>query len=304
MQTPLVSVIIPTYNRGRLVLDAVKWVQHQTYENIETIVVVDGSKDDTIQILSDYGETLPASRGAHFRIVAQDNLGVSSARNNGVQNAFGQIIAFLDDDDPWHPEKVARQVSELQKYPADSPILCTTDYRTIDPRTDDQEIIKLEKIVNYERSLIEFPPPSAWLLRRELFEAMGGFDTTLKRGEDSDFLIRLRKTGALFINVTEPLMTYTLPHPGKVYSPSDHKMMAVLLERHGLWYREALPPEVCDKMMAWHQRTLPARLYEKVIEKLNVTQTLACDGEGFIPPSRPVKSDQKIKQPRLATKDI
>jgi glycosyltransferase involved in cell wall biosynthesis len=90
---PLVSAIIPTYNRASLVCAAIDSVRQQTYENVEIIVVDDGSTDDTQARLKVYGDSV--------RVVVQDNTGPAAARNLGIELSRGEIVAFLDSDDMW-----------------------------------------------------------------------------------------------------------------------------------------------------------------------------------------------------------
>ena len=103
----LVSVIIPTYNRGYCLCEAIDSVLAQTYTNIEIIVVDDGSTDSTEEILKKYGPEI--------QYLWQENQGVSSARNLGIRAAKGEWIAFLDSDDEWLPNKLERQLEELRK---------------------------------------------------------------------------------------------------------------------------------------------------------------------------------------------
>jgi glycosyltransferase involved in cell wall biosynthesis len=106
---PLVSVILPTYNRAALVTRAVESVLAQTYPNLELIIIVDGSTDDTLQRLEPYRR--------HARIVHQANAGLGAARNTGISLARGRFIAFLDDDDIWHPEKIRIQIEFFMSHP-------------------------------------------------------------------------------------------------------------------------------------------------------------------------------------------
>lgn len=102
---PLVSVIIPTYNRGDKLSVAIDSVYNQYYDNIELIVVDDGSSDDTAEVLKKYP-------GAVF--IKQQHAGQAAARNNGLQNSTGTIIASLDSDDYWQPEFLTRCVEKLE----------------------------------------------------------------------------------------------------------------------------------------------------------------------------------------------
>jgi hypothetical protein len=107
---PLVSAIIPTYNGGAFLADAIDSVLTQSYPAIECIVVDDGSTDDTPAII--------AAFEGRIRRTRQANQGPARARNQGARMARGEFIAFLDDDDVWRPAKVERQVSKLAQRPA------------------------------------------------------------------------------------------------------------------------------------------------------------------------------------------
>src|SRR5260370_40369290 len=105
--TPLVSVIIPTYNRAALVCQTIDNVFQQTYRNFEIILVDDGSTDETQARLRQYGDRI--------RVITQTNAGAAVARNRGIAAAHGEIIAFQDSDDLWQPTKLERQVPLLQE---------------------------------------------------------------------------------------------------------------------------------------------------------------------------------------------
>lgn len=116
MPNPLVSVIIPTYNRSHVICKAIESVLHQTYENIELIVVDDGSTDDTPSRLAVYDDKIC--------VLLQDNTGPSIARNHGVEASHGEILAFLDSDDLWLPTKIEQQVHILENV--ESSVPCNT----------------------------------------------------------------------------------------------------------------------------------------------------------------------------------
>jgi len=109
VNNPFVSVIIPTYNRSHLTIRAVESVLSQTYKNLEIILVDDGSTDDTKERLHQYKERV--------RYIYKENGGVCSARNVGIRNAAGSIIAFLDSDDMYEPQKIELSVRYLLKHP-------------------------------------------------------------------------------------------------------------------------------------------------------------------------------------------
>lgn len=108
-QNPLVSVIIPVYNGSRYIASAIESVFSQSYQNIEIIVVNDGSRDDTYEKIKPYLDRL--------KYIYQKNCGASAARNKGIMNSAGEYVAFLDHDDIWLPEKIKTQIKYMSEHP-------------------------------------------------------------------------------------------------------------------------------------------------------------------------------------------
>ena len=113
MTPPVVSVVLPTYNRAALLPRAVESVIAQTYGDWELIVVDDGSTDETAAVVSAYGTKL----GDRFVYLRQENRGSSAARNRGIEASRGRFVAFLDSDDEFAPTKLARQLALFERYP-------------------------------------------------------------------------------------------------------------------------------------------------------------------------------------------
>ena len=118
--TPLVSVVIPTFNRGNFVRWAIQSALSQTHSAVEVIIVDDGSTDETEEVI----QTIKDPRVRYFRT---DNQGNYCARNIGLEKAKGEFIAFLDSDDQFLPEKIAKQLEQFKKtrllvYAAPTPI--------------------------------------------------------------------------------------------------------------------------------------------------------------------------------------
>jgi glycosyltransferase involved in cell wall biosynthesis len=181
---PVVSVIIPTYNRAALVREAVASVKAQTYRDFEIVVVDDASTDATFEALAAWRD-VRVLRHACRR-------GVAAARNLGVAAARGQWLAFLDSDDLWLPAKLARQMEYLADRPDLS--LCQTDETWV------RRGVKLNKPATHRKVAGRiFSPslarcmisPSAVILDRRLFEDHGGFDEDLPAAEDYDLWLRL-----------------------------------------------------------------------------------------------------------------
>ncbi len=187
--SPLVSVVIPTYNRINLLSDAIKSVYEQTYKNIEIIVVDDGSTDATRQMV--------ISCFPQVRYIYQRNQGVSVARNTGIRHAVGEFVAFLDSDDLWIPGKLEKQLNEFKKSPtlkivAGNRIKIKPEERVSWPRitTNTKNISFLWLLAGKH-----LPTPSV-IVRREVFSQVGYFNTNLTTGEDWDLWLRIVSVGS------------------------------------------------------------------------------------------------------------
>jgi len=181
---PQVSVIIPTYNRSWCLSEAIDSVLSQTFQNMELIVVDDGSTDETPALLSRYGNRL--------RCLRQTNQGVSAARNGGIQAARGNLIALLDSDDSWQPDKLARQVAFFDNHP--DAMICQTEEIWIrrGVRVNPKRRHRKPSGWIFEPSLaLCLVSPSAVMMRRKLLEETGGFDESLPACEDYDLWLRV-----------------------------------------------------------------------------------------------------------------
>jgi glycosyltransferase involved in cell wall biosynthesis len=180
-----VSVIIPTYNRAAWVMEAAASVLAQTYRDFELLVVDDGSTDGTLVALATFGGEIKVRR-------REERRGVSAARNLGARAAAGEWLAFLDSDDLWLPDKLARQVEYLKANP--DLVICQTGETWIrnGVRVNPPEACrKMEGDIflpSLSRCLVS---PSAVMLHRRLFEEMGGFDEELPAAEDYDLWLRI-----------------------------------------------------------------------------------------------------------------
>ena len=181
---PLVSIIIPTYNRGWILKDAIDSVLAQDYEDFELIVVDDGSTDTTPQILESFGQEIIVLR--------QANKGVSAARNRGIAAANGQLVAFLDSDDIWLPGKLSRQVEFFGSTP-DAVIHQTEEiWIRNGVRVNPKRRHRKQSGMIFEPSLkLCLISPSAVMIKKNLFNAVGLFDENLPACEDYDLWLRI-----------------------------------------------------------------------------------------------------------------
>jgi len=183
-KNPEVSVVIPTYNRGWIIKEAIDSVLAQDYRNFQLIVVDDGSTDNTMDILDSYQEDI--------HVVPQKNRGVSAARNQGLEQASGSFIAFLDSDDIWLPQKLSSQVAFFNSNP--DALICQTEEIWIrnGARVNPKKRHKKPSGMFFESSLnLCLISPSAVMMKRGLFDEVGLFDENLPACEDYDLWLRI-----------------------------------------------------------------------------------------------------------------
>jgi len=181
---PLVSVIIPTYNRWPMVREAVESVLAQRFRDFELIVVDDGSTDDSARELG--------SLGVKLRLIWQTRKGVSAARNLGSAIARGRYIAFLDSDDLWLPKKLEVQLAFMEQNPRIE--ICQTEEIWVrrGVRVNPRDRHRKASGDIFRRTLdLCLVSPSAVMMTKELFERTGGFDETLAVCEDYDLWLRI-----------------------------------------------------------------------------------------------------------------
>jgi glycosyltransferase involved in cell wall biosynthesis len=217
MDGPLVSVIVPTYNRADTVSETIDSVLEQTYSNLEVIVVDDGSKDNTQEVLRGYG--------TRIRNIQQENAGQMVARNRGIREASGEIICFLDSDDLWLPRCVERHVQVLEKAPAEVPCslangwLYFADGRRMTsfenshlfPSLDEGLCLNIPDIL--ASRFVMFCQFIA--IRREALQKAHGFDEDLKFMEDYALPLRLALLGP-WAFISETLVVWRQGPPGSV----------------------------------------------------------------------------------------
>ena len=176
--TAPVTCIIPVYNAGRYLAEAVRSVMAQTRPPVEIIIVDDGSTDDSAQVA--------ASFDGGVGYVRQDNAGPAAARNLGLQHARAEFVAFLDADDTWHPEKLERQLARFGARPElDISVTQVANFwapedAARDPRSRDPR--HTEPWPGYTCVSL--------LTRRRTFDIVGPFDPALWLAEDNDWFVR------------------------------------------------------------------------------------------------------------------
>jgi glycosyltransferase involved in cell wall biosynthesis len=212
----LISCIIPVFNGERYLRYALESIFIQTYRPLEVIIADDGSTDGTAAaVATAYGEKVI--------YVRQDNAGPAAARNLGLSVAHGEFVAFLDADDLWHQEKLARQISRFEVRPELD--LCITFVQNF-------WIPELqEKAARFADPALLHPFPGytsqALLARRALFDTVGQFDPNLHHADLKDWFLRVAEQGAV-LEVLPDVLVYRRLHETNL---SHYKAVAYREER-------------------------------------------------------------------------
>lgn len=212
---PGVSVAISAYNYAKFLPAAINSVLAQDYPNFEVIVVDDGSKDNTAEVVAAFGDRV--------RYIYQTNAGLSAARNTGIKAAQFDYVAFLDADDQFQPSMLRRIMETFAKLPAEFAVVaCRTSYMDIEGRdlksktlqgTEPQEFTCRDFIFKNRCSA------DAAIVRKSVFEEVGQYDTSLRSTEDRDIWIRITARKRFFL-IPEALLRVRL-HPNSMSKHAD-----------------------------------------------------------------------------------
>ncbi len=269
--SPHVSIIIPVYNTELFIVEAIKSVQEQTFKDWDLIVIDDGSSDNTADLVSTF---LSDSRIKYYK---QENSGPAVARNTGLLLTSGELVAFLDADDYWHPTKLEKQVQVFQNHP-------------------DVDICGVQAdIVDLSRTIIsEKPHPDGFyygngfpriffttlanmttgVFRRTIFDKHGCFDVNCKLAEDYELFLRLARDAVFYVipeilayirkggNITS--ISYTQGDIRREYALNN--IIPQFLTEHGgsdhvKWYHVRKLRGLCYKNRADEKGTYREALY-------------------------------------------
>ena len=195
----MISVVIPLYNKEKQIACTLQSVFEQTFQNFEIVIVDDGSTDNSVEEVEKFDDS-------RIRLIHQTNAGVSVARNRGIEEASGELIAFLDADDVWMPEYLATQYGLYQKYPECSVYACNYEFRDSEGKVTPTIIRKLPFegedgiLSNYfEVASCSHPPicSISIMVKKMAIQAIGGFPLGIKSGEDLLTWARLAVSGAI-----------------------------------------------------------------------------------------------------------
>jgi glycosyltransferase involved in cell wall biosynthesis len=204
---PLVSVVIPAYNAAETITEAIDSVLAQSMDDVEVIVVDDGSSDGTRQVVDQIADP-------RVRLIPQSNAGAPAARNTGIHASTGQWVAFLDSDDLWLPHKLETQLAALDAAP--SVRAAQSSVYWVDGELHVRSVERCRRSRDGLLNILRFtntPGASSTLIvDRLLLEELGGYDDSLTILEDWDLMIKLARFGNL-VSIDEPLALYRI-HPG------------------------------------------------------------------------------------------
>ena len=212
MSAPLVSVIVPAHNGRRHLAEALASVAAQTHPAVECIVVDDGSTDGSAAI---------ARAAPGVRVVVQPNAGVAVARNTAVALARGTYFAFLDQDDRFEADKLARQLAALEADPA-AGFALVHERIELEDGTEFPTWIRRPPAEGHQPSFI----PGSWLIPRATLRAVGCFDASYISGSDTDWLLRARERGLRPVVVPAPLLVR------RVHAANNSHDLEVLRAEH------------------------------------------------------------------------
>ena len=206
MPAPLISIVLPTYNRRTLLGRAIESVLRQTVSDFELLVVDDGSTDGTAELVSGFRDSrihligLPANRGQ------------SVARNEGIRRARGEWLGFQDSDDEWIPEKLERPLAAIRAEPGVA--LVYGDLLRV-PARGEPFVMPAPELARGRVFDARTSGYAAYgigiqscLIRRVVFQSLGGFDEQLRCFEDLELLLRIVRAGHAARRIPEPLVRY------------------------------------------------------------------------------------------------
>lgn len=226
--SPLVSVIIPTYARSQYICRAIDSVLHQTYQNIEIIVVDDNGENTKDQLIT-YQTLKPYIEKKQIRYIThKTNLNGSAARNTGIFNAKGEYICLLDDDDEFFPSKIEKQINVLSQLDDNwAGVYCNSMDRIVTANGVQEKINKVKPSNNLKENFLSCQAQfgsSSLMLKKHVCIELNGFDVTFKRHQDWEFIVRILRKYKLKLVEPNGALLYYYIYPENTNRPSGEKI--------------------------------------------------------------------------------
>ena len=247
---PAISIIMPCYNDGARLPDAIHSVEKQSFRDFEIIVVNDGSTDNSPDVLARFSDELP-----YLRVLHQANQGASAARNRGLKEARGRYIAFLDADDTWSPDFLEKMHQALESHPQAALAYCGWQNLGIDGKRSPPFVPPDYEASNKVEIFLEgcrWPIHGA-LTRKKAIEEIGGFDTALMASEDYDLWLRIATFHPIVL--VPSVLAYYHHHEGEQLTKNQHQLAVDHLAvqekflRQYPWIRHQLGTTKCREIL-------------------------------------------------------
>ncbi|GAB3219720.1 glycosyltransferase family 2 protein [Algoriphagus aestuariicola] len=252
MNHPLVSIIIPVYNKADIVRETLESALAQTYSNTEIVLVNDGSTDGSLDILKTYARDFPEK----IQLVTQKNSGVSQATNKGIQVAKGEFIQFLDADDLLFPEKIENQVGLL--IGKSSGAIATCEWVTFSDMPEQSQRWSLNVFKDYPDSIdmcldffnhSEMMADSSYLVPRDLIEKAGPWNEAITVNQDGEFFLRVLVHAKAVLFEPSGRVFYRKPGQSNVSQQKSYQASQSLLESYRCYERELLKRENSNRVI-------------------------------------------------------
>ena len=284
-----VSIVTPAYNAAAFLSETIQSVQQQTYSHWEMLIIDDGSTDSTAAIAQQY-----AAEDDRIQLISQPNSGVSAARNKGVSLSKGELVAFLDADDRWLPEKLATHVEFMRSHSEASASFARAELIHFDGTPTHRNTNNFTQRVAMQDVLYNNPTitTSNIVIYKTVFESLGGFDESMAHDEDIELLFRLiYQPGYALMGIDRILLQYRLCEDG--LSSNLAKMEAgwmTLMEKA----RKLAPSLVEEHYTAAHS----AKLQYLARKSLRLNMPAAV-GKSFIDRAIAYRWKSLYKQPKM-----
>jgi len=272
LNNPLVSVIIPTYNRESQIVDTVTSVLKQTYQNFEIIIVDDASEDHTVKVANSIDDSRINV------VVLPSNTRGTLPRNIGINRSIGEYIALLDSDDLWEPNKLEKQLDFIAAVDTER-FLCFTDVVLFDKKA---EKLKLNTSLTSDRDIMDYifiddncVQTSTFIFPNHLGKEVL-FDTSVKKHQDWDFCLRLREAKTKFYHLSEPLVRHNIEDlEGKITANNQYLLSIEWGKRVESYLSTAA-------FLAFQVRTLFQYYLLMGKRKTAFSQTFSAYGQGIV----------------------
>lgn len=231
-----VSIIIPLYNKEDVIRQTLNSILLQSYKDWECLIIDDGSTDKSLEVVKDF----VASHPGNWRVIPQLNQGQAIARNNGISNATGNLLAFLDADDLWPPDKLASQVAALQKSP--DAVAVFSSYVIFGGAKKSIRVVRHSSAREMLKRWLDMSGfggglESVGLVKKSAVDTIGYFDTGLSTSSGIDFSLRLSKIGKIL--VLDDIGLFYRLSPGQWHSNVDelNRNTAIIREKYSDLYQ-------------------------------------------------------------------